>query len=283
VPLAEPHDQASGLRRLFTAGSGFRGLGLMGPDPRATARATLLLARALARRGDRVLVLDEAPPPHNVGGLLGLTPRRDLTDLPRLGLDAAERPAGEEIALLPARSGLAFLSALDERDLADLTDNLAAQAPEWMLLNAGDDGGDLAAAAELRILVLPLSRARLADAYAVLKAAHAASEQGIWLVLAEADDAQAARALHDALARTAQRFLGLEPHYLGCLGAPAPRRGAEDEIAQDLAETLAGLPLAQGADFARAWQRMWLHSRTRAARPHKDNKVTHGNPGRAYP
>jgi hypothetical protein len=281
--LAEPHDQASGLRRLFTAGAGFRSVGLMGPDPRACARACLMLARALARRGDRVLVLDEAAAPHNVGGQLGLAPRRDIADLPRLGLEAAERPAGEEIALLPARAGLTFLSALDEHDLADLTDSLIPQAPEWMLFNAGDDGGDLAATAELRILVLPLSRARLADAYAVLKAAHTAREQGVWLVLAEADDPASARALHDALARTAQRFLGLEPHYLGCLGAPAVRRGAEDEIALDLAETLAGMPLEPGADFARTWQRMWLYSRTRAARPHKDNKAKHGNHGRAHP
>ncbi|MBI5330368.1 MAG: hypothetical protein HZB71_07125 [Betaproteobacteria bacterium] len=283
--LAEPHDQASGLRRMFTAGAAFRSVGVMGPDARATARATLLLARGLARQGDRVLVLDEASPPHNVGGQLGMVPPRDLSDLPRMGLDAAVRPVGEELALLSARDGIAVLATLDERDLRALTEYMAPLAPEWMLFNAARTGGGLAATADLRILVLPGSRAHLAEAYAVLKTAHAAREQGVWLVLVEGVEADGARRLHAALAQTAEHFLGFEPLYLGCLDGA--RRGAAEDAGQDLAETLAGMPLQDTSDFAQAWQRMWLFSRMHTARAYgtpdpasafvlsgnKDNKV----------
>lgn len=281
--LAEPHDQASGLRRLFTDGAAFRSVGVMGPDARASARATLMLARGLARQGDRVLVLDEAPAPHNVGGQLDMVPPRDLSDLARMGLDAAVRPAGEELALLSARDGVDALARLDERDLTGLTEYMAPLAPEWMLFNAAQAGGGLAATADLRILVLPGSRAHLAEAYAVLKTAHAAREQGVWLVLADGVDADGARRLHAALAQTASHFLGFEPLYLGCLDGA--RRGAEDDSGQDLAETLAGMPLADTADFAQTWQRMWLFSRMRSGRSggQNENMVKHGRHRSPHP
>ena len=75
VRLAEPLDQASGLRRLFAPEPTFQALGVIGPDSRLTASACTALALGLGRRGHRVMVMDETRPPNNVAALLGVLPR----------------------------------------------------------------------------------------------------------------------------------------------------------------------------------------------------------------
>jgi len=259
VRLAEPIDQATGLRRLFAGGSAFHAVGILGPDGQRNARVCAELAQGLARRGNRVLVLDEARPPYNVGGMWGLLPRHSLADVPGIGLARAVMDAGPGIRLLATPDAMRTLAGLHERVLRDLAEQWQ-ETPEWMLVN-GLGGlrarnACLAMTADTRVLVLPGERDWLAEAYAVLKTGHTAWPGGRWQVLVENADPEAARRLYHSLRGTAMRFLGLAPDYLGSLSGTRLPRG--DAHAGLLAESLQA---AQPINFEQFWQRMWLFSR----------------------
>lgn len=279
--LAEPIDQATGLRRLFTPKPVFRALGVLGPNSGATARACVALARGLGRRGERVMVLDEARPPHHVGGLLGILTRHTLADATRRGLVEIAQPAGDGIVLLSAPNGLETLARLTEADLRDLADDWHArtEAPEWLVVNAGEYDAKLglAATADDRVLVLPGAKSRLAEAYAVMKAAQAFRAGHAWWVLVDGADADQARALFTSLEETARRFLDIVPEFLGHLpreksaSAPPPMDGSPmDRLAGEPADR----PGEARVDFAQYWQRMWLHSRMVAESAGKDAAAT---------
>ncbi len=266
--LAEPVDQATGLRRLFTPKPAFRALGVLGPDSRVTVRACVALARGLGRRGTRVMVLDEARPPHHVGGLLGILTRHTLADAPHRGLVGIAQPAGDGIVLLSAPHGLETLAGLTEADLRDLADDwhARAEAPEWIVVNGGPRGAEhgLAATADDRVLVLPGTKSRLAEAYALMKAAHVFYAGHTWWVLVDGADTEQARALFTSLEETARRFLGIVPEFLGHLprersgSAPVPMDGNPmDRLTGEPADRPGEAPV----DFTQYWQRMWLHSR----------------------
>lgn len=262
--LAEPVDQATGLRRLFTPEVQFRALAVLAADAAAATRAAVALARGLGRRGERVLLFDEVPPPRHAGGLLGVLARHGLDEARARGLLEIVKPAGEGVVLLPAANALAALRGLSEASLQRLADDWRASAepPGWLLLNSGAGFPEqgLAVAADERILVLTASRARLAESYALMKATHAFRPARVWRVIAEEADAARARALYAALADTARRFLGIVPEYLGHL----PRDCAHPPAAA-LMDRLSAEPAAVSevgrVDFEQFWQRMWLHSR----------------------
>jgi hypothetical protein len=269
VRLADPLDQASGLRRLFAPEPCFQTLGVLGPEPRRTADACAGLALSLGRRGHRVLVMDEMRPPNNVAGLLGVMPRHGLADAASRGLLAVMRQATEGLVLLAAQDGPKVLAGWSEHDLLDMTEEWRARAdaPEWLLLNGGDGaarGHSLAGTASLRVLVLPGNRAALADAYAAMKTAHAAWSGNNWLVLVVGAEAGAAFNLFSALSETAQRFLALTPRYLGCVAPFAPGAAPEalDTQQIDLLNDIVGRQAdSERISFEQYWQRMWLFSR----------------------
>jgi len=270
VRLAEPVDQATGLRRLFAGSQVFRAAGVMGPDARRNARVCAELARGLSRRGNQVLVLDEARPPYNVGGMWGLLARHTLADMSRMRLADTVLDAGPGIRLLSAPEGMDTLAGLNERALMDIASHWD-DAPEWMLLNSqsavsGRANTGLATTAEIRVLVLPADKNRLADAYATLKSAHATWSGGTWVVLVDGADPDRAAPLYSSLKETAMRFLGVEPGYLGCLPktkSESGNPGVADEgvYGAALAESLQTLQTEQSINFEQYWQRMWLFSR----------------------
>lgn len=270
--LADPLDQASGLRRLFAPEPSFQALGVLGPDARRTARACVALALGLGRRGNRVMMMDETRPPHNVASLLGMLPRFGLIDAPSRGLVSVVQPALDGLLLLAAQDGLNTLARLSEHDLLDMADawNSRADAPEWLLLNGGDgplQSNALATTANLRVLVLPGNRASLADTYAVMKTAHAAWSGKNWLVLVEGVEEGQALGLFASLSETAQRFLGVMPSFLGCIGREAPgvQPAALDAALVDCLSKESGRQAEiERINFEQYWQRMWLYSRMNA-------------------
>lgn len=282
VRLVDPLDQASGLRRLFAPEASFQALGVLGPDPRRTARACTALALGLGRRGHRVLVMDEMRPPHNVAGLLGIMPRLGLADAPRRGLLSVVQQALDGLVLLAAQDGLNTLAGLSEHDLLDMAEawRTRADEPEWLLLNGGDSplrSNGLATTANVRVLVLPGNRASLADAYAVMKAAHAAWSGSHWLVLVEGAETGQAMGLFASLSETAQRFLGLTPVFLGCIvrDTPGTQPSALDAALVDcLSEESSRRVETERMNFEQFWQRMWLFSRITAEAATK--RVQHG-------
>jgi hypothetical protein len=293
VRLADPLDQATGLRRLFAAESAFRAIGVLGPDARRNARFTAGLGLALGRRGSHALILDEATAPHNVGSLLGIFTRHSLLDVARAGqLAHAIQSAGQGVDLLAAHDGIAALTRMEERDVLRLADDWRghAEAPQWLLLNSAPGSGQsLSATANLRVLVLPGAKSRLAEAYTVMKSAHTVWPGSAWLVVVEGAEADAGESLFTALRETALRFLGIQCEFLGTL--PRQREGGHpiladaDVIGQAwarpaaasvggsaarntemgiMAERLSGLPVGEALEFEQYWQRMWLYCRMTA-------------------
>ena len=247
----------------------------------------MALARGLGRRGERVLVLDETRPPHHVGGQLGILMRHSLADAAQQGLLGIAQPAGDGIVLMAAEGGVGALAELAESDLRDLADDWQARAepPEWLVLNGAEPGPEpgLAATADDRVLVLPGSKSRLADAYALLKSTQAFRTGHAWWILVESQDPAQAEALFASLAETAHRFLGIRPEYLGHL----PRGKSGTPIAPldgQRMDRLAGEQSGSGGEprvtFAQFWQRMWLHSRMVAEAVHQNNataRVSHAS------
>jgi MinD-like ATPase involved in chromosome partitioning or flagellar assembly len=291
VRLADPLDQATGLRRLFAADPAFRAVGILGPDARRNARFTAGMALALGRRGSQALILDEASAPHNVASLLGILTRRTLADGVRSGhLTQAIHPAAQGVDLLAAQDGIATLARIDERAVLLLADGWRshAEAPQWLLLNSMPGSGQgLSATADLRVLVLPGSKTRLAEAYTVMKSAHTVWPGSAWLVVVEGAEAAAGEQLFAALRETAQRFLGIQCNFLGTM--PRQREGAHPILAEAnvighthaaggsagrsagrdaemgiMAERLASLPAGEAMEFEQYWQRMWLYCRMTA-------------------
>ncbi|MDD5390761.1 MAG: hypothetical protein PHD37_15585 [Gallionellaceae bacterium] len=287
--LADQLDQATGLRRLFATDQAFRAVGILGPDARRNARFTAGMALALGRRGSRSLILDEAAAPHNVGSLLGILTRRTLADGVRAGhLAQAIQSAGQGVELLAAQDGIAALARLDEREVLQLADGWRAEAPQWLLLNSTPGSGQgLSATADLRVLVLPGAKARLAEAYTVMKSAHTVWPGSAWLVVVEGAEAAAGESLFTALRETAQRFLGIQCDFLGTL--PRQREGAHSILADAdvigytqtrtpmaggsagrspemgiMAERLTSQPVGEALEFEQYWQRMWLYCRMTA-------------------
>ena len=259
--LAEPLDQATGLRRLFAAEPAFHSVGVLGPDPRRNARACAALAQGLSRRGASVLVLDEALPPYNVAGMLGRLARPSEDDWTQLALPEASMDAGEGLRILAAAEGSVRLAGMSEQALHALTELWRDDAPEWMLLS-GRDGmpaGGLASTADARVLVLPGDKRWLAEGYALLKAGHAMDPRGQWLVLVEGVEHDSAQRFHASLCGTTQRFIGVTPLFLGCL--PHRRESDESLLAGLLAESLQSLQTESALNFEQYWQRLWLFSR----------------------
>ncbi len=272
VRLAEPVDQASGLRRLFAPETVFQALGVLGPDPRRTASACTALALGLGRRGHRVMVMDETRPPNNVATFLDVMPRHGIGDASGRGLVAVVRQARDGLLLLAAQDGLKVLAGWSEHELLDMTEDwrAKAEAPEWLLLNGGDGvlrSHSLATTANLRVLVLPGNRAALADAYAAMKAAQASWSGKVWLVLVSGAESGMALSLFNALSETAQRFLGITPIFLGATvrEQPGQQPGPLDTVLVDVLSDAGGRQVAaERINFEQYWQRMWLFSRLAA-------------------
>jgi len=287
VRLADPFDQATGLRRMFAADSAFRAVGILGPDARRNARFTAGMALALGRRGSRALILDEAAAPHNVGSLLGILTRRTLADGVRAGhLAQVIQSAGQGVDLLAAQDGIAALARMDEREVLQLADGWRSQAeaPQWLLLNSAPGSGQgLSATADMRVLVLPGAKARLAEAYTVMKSAHTVWPGSAWLVVVEGAETAVGESLFTALRETAHRFLGIQCDFLGTL--PRQREGAHPILADAdvighnhtaggsagrstemgiMAERLTSRPVGEALEFEQYWQRMWLYCRMTA-------------------
>jgi len=204
-----------------------------------------------------------------------------LADAPAHGLAAVAQPAGDGVALMAARDGVATLAGIPEQAMRTLAEDWRERAdfPEWLLLNGGASAEpiSLAMTAGIRVLVLPNNKARLADGYALMKAAQSICAGRSWLVLVEGADLAQARALFLSLRQTASRFLGITPELLGNL-SPA-KRGRPSDPFDDaqvdvLAEDVAARPCPDPIDFEQYWRRMWLYSRVAIDKSGK--RLAHG-------
>jgi flagellar biosynthesis protein FlhG len=182
------------------------------------------LAVAMARRGQRVIVLDADLGLANIDVLLGLNPEHTLLHVlrgeRRLTEVAVPGPAG--IQVIPAATGIEELTHLSPTDRLLLLDQVESLngAFDVLLVDtaAGISSNVLyfnAAAHEVTVVVTPEPTA-LTDAYALMKvlAARHGVRHFLLLVNLVGGDAEARRT-YAQLARVADRFIGVNVEYVG--------------------------------------------------------------------
>lgn len=183
------------------------------------ARAKMA-GQALAEAGGRVGLVDGDLGLANVDVQLGLDPRHDLGDVlaGRCSAEAAMLRHSAGFSVLPGRSGSAALARLGGAALGGLTATLRELPLDWLVLDLGAGIGtaqrDMAAMADLLIVVATEEPTSLTDAYAVLKL-HRRDAPGARAGLVVNMAAQPGR-VHAALDAACRGFLG---HGLPLLGA----------------------------------------------------------------
>lgn len=184
----------------------------------------ITLAHALARRGDRVLLVDGDLGLANVDIQLGLTPQYDLGDVVSgaASLDAAILAGPGGFDILAGRSGCGALSALSagavEQVLASLGSLVGRH--DWVVLDLGA-GLDravrrMAAWADILLVVATEEPTSLTDAYATLKL-HAADRPGAdaRIIVNQASSQAAGERTYATLSRACAAYLGRAPALAG--------------------------------------------------------------------
>jgi hypothetical protein len=250
---AERADQASGLRRLFRP-RGLRVLPLASAVEKA--RDPVELARAFARAGERVLILD-----HGWGCGAASVQGADLAAVLRgqASIQAATRHLTENVGLLAVGSGFSlmndtgmkseqlFFALRQQEQPVDLV-MVPTRAPYALAAMLGDSG-------EFLVLAGGTS-AGIASAYRLLKSI-AATAPRVRLVF---DGVERQTNAEDAFRRietTAARFLGVVPLLGGWLpresSVAVTRGGSEGTGARQAADRIARAALQwQLAEFPRS-------------------------------
>jgi len=221
-PDAAP-DQADGLRRLLRTESGPRIVGLFAAETSLIAQASGNLACAMARRGTDTWLFDDsmANSPASAASLpvaaqLGLAPARGLAEA-LAGGNLAHSAETHASGLRLVRAGLPheLAAQVTVARWAPIARQLAGA--DWLFASARPDGhSSLALAAPERVLVVPASKDRLTEAYALMKSVHRLQPDARWhILLTGLTDARRGDLLMQAIRETTRRFLDLEPGYLG--------------------------------------------------------------------
>jgi flagellar biosynthesis protein FlhG len=182
------------------------------------------LALALAKQGQRVVIVDADFGLANLDILLGLSPESTLEQVLRgekvLEEILVEGPEG--IRIVPASSGVQELTRLDDAAELRLVQGLqrVAEGADWMLVDTAagvhDSVVKLLMAAQQVLLVATPEPASLVDAYAVLKVLHLRdAEKPVRLVVNNAQSAEEAEETIQQLDLATRRFLGRGVETLG--------------------------------------------------------------------
>lgn len=217
-------DQAEGLRRLLaddfvrvlTLTSGKRGVG--------KTTALLNLAGALARRGKRVMVLDEHQGAHSVTGMLGLVPCYDLTHVARRerSLEQVMLPGPEGVTVVPAGNSVQALGALPPAEQERLVRAFAQQAHAVDVVLVDAVAGvashvlPLSLAAQELVVVVDPRPASMTDAYALIKVlSQGYARRGFHIVVNRAATRDEAMSVFNNMAEVARRFLKVSLDFTG--------------------------------------------------------------------
>lgn len=208
----------SGETRMIAVTSGKGGVG--------KTNVSVNLGVALARLGERTLIVDCDMGVANAGILMGLNPSLTLADLLARHCELADLivagPGG--VRLVPGHSGIGIGASLGEGDRRRLIEALAAEAPEYDNIivdtgaGVGAEGMAMVAEAGRVLIVLAPEPTAFMDAYALVKALSVG--QGVMAFdiltnLVESD--QAGRALFDHFESVITRFMAVRLTHLGSI------------------------------------------------------------------
>ncbi len=183
------------------------------------------LAFALARRGNRVCILDADLGLANVDILLGASPAKTLEDV--LFEDAPMAEAilnvGPGVDLVAGSSGVPRLAELTRTARRRLTEQFA-ELDDYDYLIVDNSPGisgqivSLCLSSRDLIVVATPDATAITDAYALIKVL---SRSGLWwspfICVNRARSTQQARLIFEKIRATAGKHLGLDCRYLGCL------------------------------------------------------------------
>ncbi len=212
---------------------------------------------ALARRGQRVAVLDGDLGLASLNVLLGLSPRFDLRHVVsgerRLAQVILRGPYG--LCIIPAGSGVVELANLDEvarRRILDQLDEVA-RSVDYLLIDTGAGINDtvlsLVLAADEAVVVTRPEPTALADAYALMKVIiRRETTYPFHLLINMVRDAGEGRRIHDGLSEILMRFLAYRPGYAGHVPSdPEVPRSVTDQVPFVLKAPRSPAALAVGA------------------------------------
>jgi flagellar biosynthesis protein FlhG len=185
----------------------------------------LNLSYALFRAGHRALLMDFDVGLANVDVLLGLSPEKNLQDLFRPEITAAEvvvpvEPGGFDF--LPAASGVPELLEMDDdmREILFQKLNASFAAYDYLMLDLGAGISQtvlsVAVMSHVRVLVVTPEPTSLTDTYAVIKVLH--TQYGITdfhILVNQVDSPADTKATYGRLSAACQHFLGFAPELLG--------------------------------------------------------------------
>jgi flagellar biosynthesis protein FlhG len=202
--------------RVFAVTSGKGGVG--------KTHTVANLAAALARKQQKVLLMDADLGLANLDLFLGVKPRYTLADFFAGYMSLAEiivtTPLG--VSLLPGGSGIQEVTALtDAQKIAFITElDALTQDIDVVLVDTGSGISDTVtyfttAAQEIIVVVTP-DPSSMTDAYALPKVlASKHQEKRFWVLANTVEGELGALRLYDTLSRTALRFLNISLDFLG--------------------------------------------------------------------
>lgn len=198
------------------------------------------LAFALARQGQRVLLVDGDLGLANVDVLLGLEVQANVRDILDWGADPLATVVSLHpcLGILPASSGVPEMANLGPEEQQELEGILKVIAAPYDLVLV-DTGAGLGPAvlwfnrlADHSLVVVTPDPTSLTDAYALIKVLLQQHRCHRFLVVVNhTQGEEEARQTFGALARAAERFLGLALEYLGALPAdPAVKQAVRSQV-----------------------------------------------------
>lgn len=214
--LAQAAGRPARRARVVTVTSGKGGVG--------KTNLSVNLGIALVRQGLRVALIDADLGLANVDILLGIDPPYTLADL------LAERRSVEDVLvsgpgglkILAGGSGVYELASLDSRQLdrfVQALDRLDAAFDVLLIDTGAGVGGHVlrfVSASQEVIVVTTTEPSSLADAYVVIKAMSAQqTEARVFVAVNMAPGRREGEATFRRLETVAQRFLGVQPEFLG--------------------------------------------------------------------
>lgn len=223
MPAFAP-DQAEGLRRLLSPDF-VRIITVVSGRPRIGKSTTILnLATALARRGRKVLILDEQIRRPQVERMLQSAPRHDLLAViqNKKTIDECLGAGPPGVRVLAAHEAMRRLPGLDGSEQETLVNafHQLAQTVDVVLVDPAPGTSDasisLSLAAQELLLLTTQDAQSITDAYAVIKRlAQNFAHRRFHVVVNKTRGGEDAEAIYNNMAQTAGRYLSVRLAYLG--------------------------------------------------------------------
>ena len=262
------HDQAAGLRNLasFQTNDSARVFTIAGGKARVGKTSIVInLAAALAKNGQRVLLIDENPCHNNICTNLGLQARFDLLHVINRDkrLDQVLLHAPGNITILSAMRGIHALNKLNplEQDWLIKSFSELTELVDIVLIDTTMTGTThvlpLSLASEQVMIVISGSAASLTGAYALIKIMSQEYAKQHFLILVNNVDSEAeSLAIYQNLYKVARHYLSVTLEFIGYIQNDEKLRNAT-QLCKPVIEAF---PASQAAMCFRQLAQNVLHS-----------------------